>query len=288
MLSTALLLLLAQAPDYQCGAYWVGGSHHDTFITAAGDTLSQVDKQGLYQGEHVYSSSQIRTTTTGYFKDGWPVGEWKVRFSDGSYAVGPCSIGAEEVVVTVTDIRKRQERGTYIKTGIWRCYTSAGQLVQTRRYEQRLDEKKKLLIRRAYVLVGDQGFVPSKEEEFSVKRNGDAPGYHVFRAAVTRDYYDTGRLQKFVRAEKNGRTIDYHPDGRVSSIERGRWYGGGIFPVYTGFTRHYSLAGQLSSVTRKIYLLFGLVNRQKHISYAEDGKKKSVRVRKFRATSVLK
>lgn len=172
-----LLTLFATPLLAQCGREYPSGFYHiSAFVNAHGDTLNQLDANGLYHGLHLMSipkSTEALDSITylqGVFEHGVPQGDWIDHCKDGSYSTGPFNRSSE-----VSSDGKggwiTKKHGIYDKIGVWKYYSASKVLQKTMRYDRTTSRKGWL--DQTFEMDSSRTFVCT-EYRFNSKHNRDA------------------------------------------------------------------------------------------------------------------
>jgi hypothetical protein len=217
------------------------------FVTAQGDTMNKLDREGYYEGLHLYSdnSKGVYSDTSRYilgrFKHGLPVGNWVEHRADGGYSIGQYDSGGG----LISDDGKGgwvvKKQGIYEKTGVWNCYNKDSVLLISERYDNH--KYKKGWSRRTYrannagvfILIHSRivlryNSIFSTEQERHYLSNGVLVSSDIenFWRNVSSEYYDNGKLERRVKCRKffgikinRSVTRSYDSDGRCIKKEKG-------------------------------------------------------------------
>ncbi len=226
---------------YSGNAQWHYGS---AFVSANGDTLNKLDKNGFYDGFYLFSQKNFLNPNVDYllgnFEHGIPTGMWIDHAKDGSYSIGQYSCGVGFSPDGKGGWIKKKE-GIDQKTGVWQYYDKEGKPARTMRYLRSETHKGKL--EQTFQQDSAGKFVrieykfESRQKKAGVARKMVYKTYTVrgipldlkiesSRKTITCSYYPDGkiRLSKVFKQRKFLKRIvtititkDYHPDGDLKT-----------------------------------------------------------------------
>ena len=142
-ISIVLVLFFLNSFGQSCGGQLSSGLYHNPeFINESGDTLNKLNKNGLYQGLHVYSDDKYNVYndsidhTIGNYNNGVPVGLWKEQCETGFYSIGMYSIGGGELSTNENGDWIEKKQGIYNKTGEWKYFNPQDSLLKIEKYKR--------------------------------------------------------------------------------------------------------------------------------------------------------
>jgi hypothetical protein len=216
--SIILILFCLNTFSQPCGGKFSSGFYHiGEFVNESGDTLNKLNKNGLYQGLHLYTDNEnnlyndLTDYTLGYYDNGVPIGEWKEHCESGIYSVGMYSIGGAEVTSDGNGGWIEKKQGIYAKIGEWKYYNSNDSLIKTEIYERLYNRKG--WTEKNYLKVNGENVLI--EFDFNSKHNSKSK-----YKAQTNIIYRTDKSIK-TKSQSNffkNVTISYYSNGQIKSF----------------------------------------------------------------------